>query len=103
MYEKQDRQICETEYKKLMGYYKNISYNLITISDFRRCSAKIIDTPNYTILRSYATIIAFIEKQTGKFYDVLRYVYGYTATSCKHIAKFKSEYKNEISEYYYWR
>ena len=97
------RKICETEYEKFMTYYKNLSCDMITISDFRRCSAEIIDTPNYTILRSYATIVAFIEKSTGKFYDVLRYVYGYTATSCQHIAKFKNDYKNEISTYYFWR
>lgn len=43
----------------------------------------------YTALRSYNTIVAFYDHETDILYDVLRYVYGYTATSAKHIAKFR--------------
>lgn len=43
----------------------------------------------YTTLRSYNTIVAFYDHDTNILYDVLRYVYGYTATSAKHITKFR--------------
>lgn len=41
-----------------------------------------------TILISYNTMVAFTIN--GVMYDFLRYVYGYTATSAKHIAKFRN-------------
>ena len=40
------------------------------------------------ILISYNTLVAF--NINGVMYDFLRYAYGYTATSAKHIAKFRS-------------
>lgn len=45
-------------------------------------------------LRSYKTIIAVIDHETDTLYDFLRYVYGYTATSAHHIAKFNHDYCN---------
>ncbi len=53
------------------------------------CTAWTADIGDYEVLRSYETLIAMIHKPTGVMYDVLRYVYGYTATSAKHIAKFR--------------
>ena len=41
-----------------------------------------------TLLISYNTAVAFTIN--GVMYDFLRYVYGYTATSAKHIAKFRN-------------
>lgn len=58
----------------------------------RSCSATVYETPNYYLLRSYNTIVACIDKSTGICYDVLRYVFGYTSTSCQHINKFISDY-----------
>lgn len=46
----------------------------------------------YFVLRSYNTIVAFIEVNTDTLYDFLRYAYGYTATSAQHIAKFDRDY-----------
>lgn len=40
------------------------------------------------ILISYNTMVAFTIN--GVMYDFLRYVYGYTATSAQHIAKFRN-------------
>lgn len=40
-----------------------------------------------TQLISYNTVVAFTVHET--VYDVLRYVYGYTATSARHIAKYR--------------
>lgn len=53
------------------------------------CTAWTFTQGKYTVLKSYNTIVAFIDNETGVLYDVLRYVYGYTATSGKHIAKFR--------------
>lgn len=53
------------------------------------CSAWVYYTGRYTILKSYSTIIAVYDGERDVLYDGLRYVYGYTATSAQHIAKFK--------------
>ena len=43
------------------------------------------------VLKSYNTIVAAVDA-SGKCYDFLRYVYGYTATSAQHISKFFHDY-----------
>lgn len=66
----------------------------------RTCSAQVSETDNFFVLRSYNTLIAFIDKRTNILYDVLRYVYGYTATSAQHIAKFNKDYCNKVINYW---
>lgn len=61
-------------------------------AQLRSCSAKVYETPNYYLLRSYNTVVACIEKSTGICYDVLRHVFGFTSTSAQHICKFISDY-----------
>ena len=56
------------------------------------CSAHVYETANYYVLQSYNTIVACINKIDDTCYDFLRLVYGYTATSAKHISKFKHQY-----------
>lgn len=63
-----------------------------TIKRLRSCSAEVLTTQRYHFLKSYDTIIAFIDKNTDTCYDVLRYVYGYTATSAQHITKFRCDW-----------
>lgn len=58
----------------------------------RSCQAQIIETQNYYILQSYSTYVACISKGTGECADVLRKVYGYTSSSAKQIAYFRSDY-----------
>lgn len=58
----------------------------------RTCQAEVCETSSFYVLRSYNTIVACIEKSTDTLVDALRYVYGYTATSAKHIAKFNQDY-----------
>ena len=58
----------------------------------RNCTATVLETEDYYFLKSYNTVIAFIEKESDTLYDVLRYVYGYTSTSAQHIAKFNHDY-----------
>ena len=57
---------------------------------FRACSATTCKVEwhgkLYTVLRSYNTVVAW--EFSGVVYDVLRIVYGYTATSAQHISKF---------------
>lgn len=66
--------------------------NYIATCKLRSCSANVLITEKYYILQSYNIIIAFIDRETDTLYDVLRYVYGYTATSAQHIAKFNTDY-----------
>lgn len=58
------------------------------------CQAWLAETDSFLVLRSYDTIVAIFHKNTGIMYDVLRLVYGYTATSAQHISKF-GRYCNE--------
>ena len=60
----------------------------------RSCTAEVYDGTRFVYLRSDNTIVAFIDKKIDSncVYDVLRYVYGYTSTSAKHIAKFTNDY-----------
>ena len=74
------------------------------VSRLRTCSASVYETPDYIVLRSYSTIVAYINKNTREFFDALRYVYGYTATSAQHISKFRNDYTNyfDWSKVYTW-
>ena len=58
----------------------------------RNCQAWVYETSRYYILKSYETIVAFIVKDGDILVDVLRYVYGYSATSTQHISKFSHDY-----------
>lgn len=63
-----------------------------TATKLRSCKATVYESTNFYILISYNTIVACIEKSTDTLFDFLRYVYGYTATSAQHIAKFNHDY-----------
>ena len=54
------------------------------------CQAWTQDFEGFTILWSYKTAVAVYDKSTDTLYDILRGVYGYTATSAQHIAKFRN-------------
>ena len=70
-----------------------ISFNgMQLVGRLRTCSAYVYETNGYYILKSYNTIVAFINKENDTLYDVLRYVYGYTSTSAQHISKFNEDY-----------
>ena len=63
------------------------------VGRLRNCSAEVFkdkDCGTY-YLKSYSTFVAMIAP-TGEVIDALRYVYGYTATSAQHIAKFMKDY-----------
>ena len=73
----------------------DLEHGMQYIGRLRTCSAEVWATDHYYILRSYNTIIACINCD-GICYDFLRKVYGYTATSAQHIAKFIHDYGNGI-------
>lgn len=75
---------CMEEFEKAMEEFRTGNFDTMKL---RSCTASVIETPHYWILISYNTIIAVTSKDTGVCYDVLRVVYGYTATSAQHIAK----------------
>ena len=83
--------ICAIEFEKAMDEYSKIKSE-ITSKKLRSCTAEVFETENYYLLKSYRTIVAFINKNTDYLYDVLRGVYGYTATSAQHISKFEKDY-----------
>ena len=97
---KQERinEMCLDVYSNAFSEYLDC---VLTVKQFRRCTAEVYETTGYFILRSYNTLVAVIDKSTGTCYDVLRMVYGYTATSAQHIAKFTNDYG--IGKRYTWR
>ena len=78
-------------YNKAMEEYASISYSTKG-QRLRSCTANVYESNGYYFLVSYSTLVAVIEKSTDTLVDVLRYVYGYTSTSAKHIAKFSRDY-----------
>lgn len=53
------------------------------------CKAEWSQVGPWMLLRSYSTIVAAYNRVTDEFFDFLRLVYGYTATSAQHITKFR--------------
>lgn len=72
-----------------------------TCKRLRTCQAWVYASDNYFLLKSYDTFVAVINRNSGYGYDVLRYVYGYTATSAQHMSKFFNDY-NAIKVYRYY-
>lgn len=92
---KQERQqrinnTCIEMYNEAMEEYRDYKVSR-KIKKFRKCAAETIETQNYIFLRSYNTIVCLYDKKEHIIVDVLRYVYGYTATSSQHINKFYND------------
>ena len=78
-------------------FYSNIESILYVV--FRKCerrcrlyycNAEIREYKGFLALVSYGTPIAVYAPDDATLYDCLRIVYGYTATSAKHICKFSN-------------
>lgn len=80
--------------RAIKEYHESVNYS---VKRLRYCTAEVITTENYYLLRSYNTIVASINRNIGTECDVLRKVYGYTATSAQHIAKFFNDYAVSLS------
>lgn len=63
-----------------------------TLTRLNTCQAWTYENGNFVVLISYNTEVACIDMRTGICYDYLRKVYGYTATSAQHIAKFMKKF-----------
>ena len=59
-----------------------------TLTRLNTCQAWTYEAGHFVVLISYNTEVACIDMKTGICYDYLRKVYGHTATSAQHIAKF---------------
>ena len=79
--------VCETMWNLAMNEYENQCswYDCVRL---KSCKAWVYETEHYYILRSYNTFVAVICKGSDLLIDMLRGVYGYTATSSQHISKF---------------
>ena len=91
MTRKEQRNINE-EVRKAWETFKENYGEIQRTERLRSCSASVITTDRYYVLQSYSTVIAIIDRATDTLYDALRMVYGYTATSAKHVAKFRQDY-----------
>lgn len=76
-------------------FYSNIEDILYEVfrnyersSNLYYCNAEILEYKGFLALVSYRTPIAVYVPGNATLYDCLRIVYGYTATSAKHISKF---------------
>ena len=70
----------------------DFEHNARFCAKLRTCNAAVYESPTAYYLKSYNTMIAWIDKESSILYDALRFVYGYTATSAQHIAKFATDY-----------
>lgn len=75
--------------------------NIVSMKMLRTCKAYVYETDSYYILKSYSTVVAFIRKDDGECFDILRKVYGYSSTSAQHIAKFRKDYN--ANDVHTWR
>lgn len=81
---------CERVYDLAMDIWNKNNHG--ESKRLRYCTAWVYKIDKYIYLESYYTIVAIIDTETDTLYDVLRKVYGYTATSAQHIAKFRHDY-----------
>ena len=97
----QENLIVEDAYTSFVRDKKACNLEFVQYTRFRTCNAYVSRIGKWFVLRSYNTIVAIIDCQTGVLYDFLRLVYGYTATSAKHISKFAHDYS--VLEIHTWR
>ena len=90
-------ELCNKAYGKVIDYIDRNVYNIVDEYRLLNCQAKVVEYPDYICLYSYRTMVAFIDLNNDTCYDVLRLVYGYTATSAQHIAKFYHKFSKELS------
>lgn len=86
------QEAVNTKVLSVIDEINNSEVNYSKAYPLRSCSAEVYKGDRFIVLKSYRTIIAAIDTETDTLYDFLRYVYGYTATSAQHIAKFSHDY-----------
>ena len=104
MKKEEQRRINESVEDFLKYYNIEIEKHPVTsASRLRTCKAVVYDSDFFLVLKSYNTVVAVIDKDEGILYDFSRLVYGYTATTAKHIAKFANDYDVPPSDRYIWK
>lgn len=98
--QKHENILVENAWSKAKKVWANAPKRLDEFERLNYCQAKTYQTRGYSFLISYNTIVAFID-DSGNMFDVLRLVYGYTATSTMHIARFRNKFRH-VSEHT-WR
>ena len=95
--QKKINEMCMDIFERAYNELPQIAHSYLNDSHLKKagakrlcsCTAWVWETENFYVLQSYSTFIACIEKSTDTCYDVLRLVYGYTATSASHVSKFR--------------
>lgn len=87
--------ICVGAFNTIMNYIDDWRLIPEKVERLKTYQSWILHYGKYDILKSYETYVAIYDKETDTFYDVLRYVYGYTATSAQHITKFYNKVSKE--------
>ncbi len=88
--------LCDVAYKTLNDYLCRSNHNIVSKHRLNSCQAEIVEYEDYICLYSYNTLVAFIDRKLDTCYDVLRLVYGYTATSAQHITKFYNKFSKSL-------
>ena len=95
---KAEQMKTNAEVQKFVNYLlDDFRGSIVKTRRLRHCKAEVVFYENketgciLLMLISYNTAVAAISED-GTFYDFLRYVYGYTNTSAKHIAYFYNDY-----------
>lgn len=94
---KQEQLTINAEIERCMDKYNEVFYDTPDYKmppkvQLNHCQAWLQDFEGFTVLWSYRSAVAVYDKNTDTLYDILRAVYGYTATSAQHIAKFRKLY-----------
>lgn len=98
--QKQENMLVENAWKIAKQVWFSQSIKIDETERLHYCQAWWYKTGGYIFLVSYNTCVAFID-ENGNMYDILRLVYVYTATSVKHITKFRNQFSH-VSEHT-WR
>lgn len=102
MTQKIRQQNINTAIELALFAYNAHNDGLVKVGRLRTCNATVYENDRYIVLISYTTAVAFIDKQDRRAFDILRLVYGYTATSAQHIAKFFNDYARGYEQYRYY-
>ena len=96
------QQITNQIIHKAINIYESQNGDMKKVGRLRNCQATVYENERYIVLISYTTTVAFIDKKHRDAFDILRLVYGYTARSAQHIAKFFSDYARDCMQYRYY-
>lgn len=100
---KAEQRAINNKVESALSRYNADRFYMGTIGQLNSCKAFMYDTPDYIILKSYRTIVAFIDKRDMVLYDFSRYAYGYTSTTSQYIAKFARKYNIDPENRYTWK